>query len=94
VLSIRVGDEVYGLSESSAAELVRRIPRDVIEGGEPPEGSLHAKLRDAMHSDKPAELDRRELAILGTVIEAWATEIGVDAPDVQSLREAISNDLR
>lgn len=93
MLPIRVGDQVYVLSKDSAAELVRRIPRPPAEGGEPAEGTLHAKLRDALEGGKPAELDRGELAVLGIVIEAWATELGVDAADVQELRDAIANEL-
>ena len=93
MLPIRVGDQVYVLSQDSAGNLVRRIPRPPLEGGEPAESSLHAKLRDAFHSGEPAELDRGELAVLGIVIEAWATELGVDAADVQELRDAIGNEL-
>lgn len=93
MLPIRVGDQVYVLSQGSAAELVRRIPRPPLQGGEPVEGTLHGKLRDAVQGREPAELDRGELAVLGAVIEAWATELGVDAADVQELRTAISDEL-
>jgi hypothetical protein len=94
VLSIGVGDQVYVLSQESAGELVRRLPRPPLEGGETVEGTLHGKLLDALHGGEPTELDRGELAVLGAVIEAWATELGVDAPDVQELRVAIANELR
>jgi hypothetical protein len=93
VLALRVGRETYVLTESSASELVRRIPRPPLQGGEPVSGTLEAKLRDALHSQEPAVLDRGELALIGTTIEAWATEVGVDAPDVQELREAIADEI-
>ena len=82
MLSILVAGHVYTLGESSAAELVGRAP-----------GPLADKLRDAIHAHEPEQLDDGELATLGTVIEAWATELGVDAADVQELREAIADHL-
>ena len=93
MLAILVGDNVHVLSQSSASELVRRIPRPALEGGEPVSGSLEDKLRHAFHGHEPAILDRGELAILGAVIESWATEMGVDAADVQELRDAIAEYL-
>ena len=93
MLAIRVGDGVYELSEGSAGELVRRLPGEPLEGGEPTTGSLRYKLRDAIQSREPADLDHGELAILGVVIEEWANELGVDAADVQTLREAIAREL-
>jgi hypothetical protein len=92
VLPIRVGDEVCVLSESSAAELMSRIARPAGED-EPIAGTLEAKFRDALQSQVPAELDQGELAIIGATIEAWATEIAVDAGDVQVLRDAIAEQL-
>jgi hypothetical protein len=91
VLPIRVGEEVCVLSESSAAELMSRIAPAGED--EPIAGTLEAKFRDALHSKVPADFDRGELAIIGTTIEAWATEIAVDAADVQELREAIAEQL-
>jgi hypothetical protein len=90
VLAVRVADDVFVLSESSAAELIGRVPRAPREGGEAVSGSLEEKLRDAVDLEEPAILDRGELAILGAVIESWATEMGVDAADVQDLRAAIA----
>lgn len=80
------------LGESSAAELLSRIA-PALEGGEPIAASLEAKLRDALRSQEPATFDPGELAIIGATIEAWATEIAVDAADVQRLREAIAEQL-
>ena len=93
VLAIRVGDDVYELSEESSRELISRLPGPPLEGGEPAAGSLHDKLRVAAHGQEPAVLDRSELAITGVVIEAWATELGVDAADVQELRDAIAREV-
>jgi hypothetical protein len=93
VLPIRVGDEVFVLGESSAADLMSRLPRPALEGGEPIADTLEAKLQDALRSQVPANLDRGELAIIGATVEAWATEIAVDAADVQDLRDAIAERL-
>lgn len=92
MLPIRVGEEVCLLGERSAAELLSRIA-PALEGDEPVAASLEAKLRDALRSQEPAAFDPGELAIIGATIEAWATEIAVDAADVQRLREAIAEQL-
>ena len=92
MLEIRLGDGVYTLDEQSSQELLRRLPAPPLEG-EPATDSLEDKLRAALDSDEPADLDDGELAILGVVIEAWATEVGVDAADVQELRDAIADEL-
>ena len=93
MLAIQVGDDVYELSEDSAEALVQRVPHPPLMGGEPVSGSLLDKLRYAIQHEKPARLDDAELAVLGAVIEAWATEVAVDAADVQALRDAIGNRL-
>jgi len=93
MLAIQVGDRVYEIADDHAGELVSRLPSPPLEGGNSPSGSLHDKLRSAIHSQEPADLDHGELAILGVVIEEWANELGVDAADVQTLREAIAREL-
>jgi hypothetical protein len=93
MLAIRVGDGVYTLDEESSQELFRRLTSAPLEGGGPAGGSLEDNLRAALGGREPVELDRGELAVLGVVIEAWATEMGVDAADVQELRDAIADEL-
>lgn len=97
MLAIRVGDEVYELSAASAAELARRLEptSPPLERGEPARGSIQDKLRDAIHSRQPAELDDGHLALVGVVLEAWAVEVDGDLPaDVQDLRHGIAARLR
>ena len=93
MLAIQVGDDSYELSDASAEALVRRVPHPPLGGGEPVSGSLLDKLQDAIQHREPALLDDAELAVLGAVIEAWASEVAVDAADVQALRDAIRNRL-
>jgi hypothetical protein len=88
MLAIRVADRVYELEQSSSEGLIRHL-----EGAEPATDELEAKLRVALDRREPATLDPGELAILGVVIESWATEMGVDAADVQDLRDAIADEL-
>jgi hypothetical protein len=92
MLSIRVGDDLYGLDDSSSAELLRRLePTRPYEGGEPVAGSVYDKLRFAGDSQEPADLDNTDLALVGIVLEAWAVEVDGDLPaDVLELRYAIS----
>jgi hypothetical protein len=93
MLSIRVDDDVYGLDDSSSAELVRRLEDASLplEAGEPEPGSTLDKLRDALDSEQPAELDDGDLALVGVVVEAWAVEVNGDlAGDVEELRYAIA----
>nr|MBA2600065.1 hypothetical protein [Actinomycetota bacterium] len=66
-----------------------------LERGGPEPGSLQAKLRDAIHSRQPAELDDGHLALVGVVAEAWAVEVDGDLPaDVHDLQHAIAARLR
>jgi len=51
-----------------------------LERGEPTHGSIQDKLRDAIHSSQPAELDDGHLALVGVVLEAWAVEVDGDLP--------------
>jgi hypothetical protein len=95
VAEVRIGSDVYGLTDSSLDELTRRV-RDA----EPPDHdeseaaqSLERKLVAAAETGAPVEPDPAELALLGVVIEAWAVELGTDAADVESLREAIADAL-
>ena len=92
MFTIRVGDDVYELSEPSSAELARRlVPASppLQAGGEPSPGSIQDRLRDAAR--EPAELDDGQLALIGVVVEAWALEVDGDLPaDVQELRHAIA----
>jgi hypothetical protein len=93
MLSIRVDDDVYGLDDSSSAELVRRLEDASLplEAGEAEPGSTLDKLRDALDSEQPAELDDGDLALVGVVVEAWAVEVDGDvAGDVEELRYAIA----
>lgn len=93
MLSIRVDDDVYGLDDSSSAELVRRLEdaSPPLEAGEPEPGSTLDKLRDALDAEQPAELDDGDLALVGVVVEAWAVEVNGDvAGDVEELRYAIA----
>jgi hypothetical protein len=93
MLSIRVDEDVYGLDDSSSAEVIRRLEAatPAPPGGEPEPGSTLAKLRDAVHSQEPAPLDDGDLALIGVVLEAWAVEVDGDLPaDVLELRYAIS----
>ena len=78
MLSIRVGDEVYGLSDESAAELVRRV----------------SEVDPILQDDTDVAPDPGQLAEIGTVIEAWALETDGDLPgDVEELRLAIADEL-
>jgi hypothetical protein len=93
MLSIRVGDDVYGLDDAGSADLVRRLElaSPGLPGGEPEPGTTLDKLRDAVHSQEPADLDDTDLALVGVVLEAWAVEVDGDLPsDVLELRYAIS----
>ena len=93
MLAIRVGDDVYELSAESSAELARRLEptSPPLERGEPAPGSIQDKLRDAVHSRQPAELDEGHLALVGVVLEAWAVEVDGDLPaDVHDLRHGIA----
>lgn len=94
MFAIRVSDDVYDLSEASSEELARRLEPaspPLQEGGEPSPGSIQDKLRDAVRSQEPAELDDGQLALIGVVVEAWALEVDGDLPaDVQNLRHAIA----
>jgi hypothetical protein len=92
MLSIRVGDDVYGLDDASSAELLQRLePSRPFAGGEPVAGSVHDKLRVAGDSQEPADLDDTDLTLVGVVLEAWAVEVDGDLPaDVLELRYAIS----
>jgi hypothetical protein len=95
MLSIRVDDDVYGLDDSSSAELLRRLEgaSPVDEGQHEPETTLE-KLRDAVDSDEGAQLDDGDLALVGVVLEAWALEVDGDLPgDVEELRYAIADRL-
>jgi hypothetical protein len=95
MLSVRVDDDVYGLDDASSDELIRRLelasPEDA---GEADPGSTLDKLRDAIDSEEPAELDDADLALLGVVLEAWMLEVDGDLPaDASELRYAISDRL-
>jgi hypothetical protein len=91
VVHIRVGDDVYELSESSAATLLQRIEPTEPSDEESASVSLEHHLRDPA-DDALVDLDDGELAVLGVVIEAWTAEAGVDAlpDDVHELRQAIA----
>jgi hypothetical protein len=89
---VRIGPDVYGLTEESLAELTARVRE-----AEPPDHdrgeaaqTLEEKLQAAATGASP-ELDPGELAVLGVVIESWAVELGTNAPDVESLRDAIAD---
>jgi hypothetical protein len=78
MLSIRVGDDVYGLDDESSAELVRRV------------SEVEPLLRDG----GDVSPDPGQLAEIGTVIEAWALETDGDLPgDIEELRLAIADEL-
>jgi len=82
MLSIRVGSDVYGLGDESAAELVERVSQ------------IDSVLRDAADSAEVVEPDPGQLAEIGTVLEAWALETDGDLPgDLEELRLAISDEL-
>ncbi|HZB23889.1 MAG TPA: hypothetical protein VE444_08595 [Gaiellaceae bacterium] len=90
MLEIRVGDDVYGLGDLTADELVRRVERASPElvGGEPAPGSALEKLRTS------AELEPGDLALVGVVLEAWFQETNGDVPeDARELQLAISRRL-
>ena len=90
-----MGGESVDLEDDSVDELLGRVAEvepadhDHREAAQ----SLDAKLRAAIAAGESATLDRGELAVLGVVIEAWAIELGTDAPDVEALRDAIANEL-
>jgi hypothetical protein len=94
MVSIRVGDNVYGLDDSSSAELLRRLEDATpVEEGVGPR-STFVKLRGAVGSDQSADLDDGDLALIGVVVEAWAVEVDGDLPpDVEELRYAVSDRL-
>jgi hypothetical protein len=95
MLSVVVGDASYELEDDSVEEILSRVAavepadHDNTEAAQ----SLDEKLRASLNADEPAVLDQGELAVLGVVIEAWAVEVGTDAPDVEALRQAISDEL-
>ena len=97
MFAIRVGDDAYELSGASSKELARRLEPaspPLQEGGEPSPGSIQDKLRDAVHSQEPAELDGGHLALIAVVVEAWAMEVDGDIPaDVRELWDAIAAHL-
>ena len=91
MLSIRVGGETIELEDESADELRSRL---AAEDDGPLGTELLAKLDQAAASGEPATLDPGELALLGVVIETWAaSEVAVDAADVEELREAIRDEI-
>lgn len=89
---LHIGEDVYGLTDESLAELTVRVreaepgDHDSSEAAQ----SLETKLDAAARGDSP-RLDLAELAVLGVVIESWAVELGTNAPDVESLRDAIAD---
>ena len=91
MLSIRVGGETIELEDESADELRSRL---AAEDDGPLGTELLAKLDQAAASGEAATLDPGELALLGVVIETWAaSEVAVDAADVEELREAIRDEI-
>ena len=93
MLSIRVDDDVYVLDDSSSSALLRRLE----DASPSPEGEIDTtleKLRAALDSDEPAQLDDGDLALIGVVLEAWAVEEDGDLPgDAEELRYAIADRL-
>ena len=78
MLSIRIGEEVYGLDDESATELVRRV----------------SEVDPVLQDERDVVPDRGQLAEIGTVIEAWALETDGDLPgDVEEIRLAIAEEL-
>jgi hypothetical protein len=91
MLTVRIDEDLYGLDDASASELIRRLEQASLEA-EP--GSTLDKLQETVNSEEPADLDDADLALLGVVVEAWAVEVGGDLPgDVSELRYAISDRL-
>ena len=96
MLEIRVRDEVYGLDDDTAAELVRRteLATAPLVGGEPEPGTTLDRLRNAHHAQAPAALDEGDLALLGVILDAWFQETNGDlAADAEELRLAIARYL-
>lgn len=89
--AVQVGDRAYALEPESAGELLARL-RAAEPDGASPAADVERKLR-ASTATEPARLEGAELAVLGAVIEGWATEVAVDADDVQTLRGAIADEL-
>ena len=82
MLSIRVGSDVYGLGDESAAELVDRV------------SGIDPVLREADDAGGVATPDPGQLAEIGTVLEAWALEADGDLPgDLEELRLAIADEI-
>jgi hypothetical protein len=82
MLSVRVGNDVYGLGDDSAEQLAERVSQ------------IDPVLRDAIDAAEPATPDPGQLAEIGTVLEAWALETGGDLPgDLEELRLAIAEEL-
>lgn len=82
MLSIRVGNDVYGLGDDSAEQLAERVAQ------------IDPVLREAVDSAEPATPDLGQLAEIGTVLEAWALETGGNLPgDLEELRLAIAEEL-
>ena len=90
---LRVADDVFELSESSADELLQRIAPTEPSDQESASDSLEQHLREG--GQAPLTLDDGELAVIGVVIEAWTAEVGLDAlpDDVHELRHAIAERL-
>jgi hypothetical protein len=96
MLEIRVGGDVYGLDDSTAGELVRRVESASPElvDAEPEPGSALDKLRNAQDAQTSAELEPGDLALVGVVLEAWFQETNGDIPeDARELQLAIARRL-
>jgi hypothetical protein len=78
MLTIRVGTEIYGLGDESAAELARRV----------------SEVDSMLQEERDVVPDPGQLAEIGIVIEAWALETDGDLPgDIEELRLAIADEL-
>lgn len=92
MLEIRVDDDVYGLDDETAAELIRRLTAATpTDDDESAAETVVDSLEAAIDSPEPVDVDDPGLAVIGVVLEAWAVETDGDVPpDVQELRYAIA----
>ena len=92
MLQLTIGDDVFGLDDATAIELMRRV--DLSTPAQHDAAATVEKLRDASSSEAPAPLDDGDLALIGVELEAWFQETnGALPPDAEELRLAISRQL-
>ena len=92
MLQITVDEEVCGLDDAAADELIRRVALATPDDHDV--AATVEKLRAASDAETPAALDDGDLALIGVELEAWFQETDGDlSPDAEELRLAIARRL-